>query len=392
MSLKNSRFETRAIHAGQPPEETTGAVCTPVYLTSTFAQPSPGVHKGFDYSRADNPTRTALEANLASLEGAKYGICYASGCAATSAVMHLVPHGSHVISCDDVYGGTRRLFSQVYEDCGRTFTFLDLTNPENLRSAIRPETKALWIETPTNPLMKLMDIEALASIAHAHGLIVIVDNTFMSPYFQNPLELGADIVAHSCTKYLGGHSDVVMGVCMTNDQALAERLHFIQKSVGAVPGPLDCFLVMRGTKTLAVRMKQHEENAMVLARWLEAHPSVDRVIYPGLASHPQHELAARQMKGFGGMISMVVKGGLESAKRLLERCEVFTLAESLGGVESLIEHPGIMTHASVPPNIRAQLGIDDGLIRLSVGIEHIDDLRADLEFALSEADSDLSLT
>ena len=386
MSEKKSRFETRAIHAGQPPEATTGAVCTPVYLTSTFAQPSPGVHKGFDYSRADNPTRTALEENLASLEDAKYGICFASGCAATSAVMHLVPHGSHIISCDDVYGGTRRLFSQVYEDCGREFTFADLTNIANLEAALRPNTKAVWIESPTNPLMKLMDIKALADFAHAHGLLVIVDNTFMSPYFQSPLELGADIVTHSCTKYLGGHSDLVMGVCMTNDAALADRLHFIQKSVGAVPGPLDCFLALRGTKTLAVRMKQHAENAQVLAEWLEAHPQVQSVIYPGLPSHPQHALAASQMKGFGGMISMVVKGGLDSAKRVLERCSVFTLAESLGGVESLIEHPGIMTHASVPPEIRKELGIDDGLIRLSVGIEHIDDLIADLRFALDNDD------
>ena len=387
MSKKNSRFETRAIHAGQPPEASTGAVCTPVYLTSTFAQPSPGVHKGFDYSRADNPTRTALEANLASLESAEYGICFASGCAATSAVMHLVPHGSHIISCDDVYGGTRRLFSQVYEDCGREFSFVDLTDVENLRSALLPNTKALWIESPTNPLMKLMDVKALVAIAHEHGLLVIVDNTFMSPYFQSPLELGADVVTHSCTKYLGGHSDVVMGVCMTNDEALADRLHFIQKSVGAVPGPMDCFLVLRGTKTLAVRMKQHAENAQILAEWLEAHPQVDAVIYPGLASHPQHSLAVDQMKGFGGMISMVVKGGLEGAKRVLERCSVFTLAESLGGVESLIEHPGLMTHASVPADIRKELGIDDGLIRLSVGIEHIDDLIEDLRFALDDSDS-----
>jgi cystathionine gamma-lyase len=382
VAKKQHRFETRAIHAGQEPEETTGAVCVPVYLTSTFAQPSPGVHKGFDYSRADNPTRTALEANLASLESADYGICFSSGCAATSAVLHLVPHGSHIISCDDVYGGTRRLFTQVYEDCGRTFTFADLTEPENLRQAIRPETKAVWIESPTNPLMKLMDIKALVAIAREHNLLVIVDNTFMSPYFQAPLELGADVVTHSCTKYLGGHSDVVMGVCMTNDPALADRLHFIQKSVGAVPGPLDCFLVLRGTKTLAVRMKEHAKSAQVLSEWLEAHPKVERVIYPGLKSHPQHELACEQMSGFGGMISIIVKGGLEAAKTFLERCKVFTLAESLGGVESLIEHPGIMTHASVPEEVRAELGIVDGLIRLSVGIEHVDDLQADLAGAL----------
>ena len=384
MTEKTYNFETRAIHAGQPPEETTGAVCVPVYLTSTFAQPSPGVHKGFDYSRADNPTRTALEANLAALESAEHGICFSSGCAATSAVMHLVPHGSHIISCDDVYGGTRRLFSQVYEDCGRSFTFTDLTDPQNLIDAIRPETKAVWIESPTNPLMKLMDIKRLAEIAHDHDLLVIVDNTFMSPYFQTPLSLGADVVTHSCTKYLGGHSDLVMGVCMTNDPKLAERLHFIQKSVGAVPGPLDCFLVLRGTKTLAVRMKEHAVNAQILSEWLESHPKVERVIYPGLASHPQHALACEQMSGFGGMISVIVKGGLETAKLFLERCRVFTLAESLGGVESLIEHPGIMTHASVPPEVREELGIVDGLIRLSVGIEHIDDLIADLEGALAD--------
>ena len=381
MSDPKYKFETRAIHAGQPPEASTGAVCTPVFLTSTFAQPSPGVHKGFDYSRADNPTRTALEANLASLEGAEYGICFGSGCAATAAVMHLVPHGAHVISCDDVYGGTRRLFSQVYVDCGRQFTFTDLTDLNAFEAALRPDTKLVWIESPTNPLMKLMDIQAIAEIAHRHGVMVAVDNTFMSPYFQSPLDLGADVVTHSCTKYLGGHSDLVMGVCMTNDAHLAEKLHFIQKSVGAVPGPLDCFLVMRGTKTLGIRMREHATNAMKIAEMLETHPKVERVYYPGLPSHPQYELAQRQMRGFGGMISFVIKGGLDAATSFLERCKVFTLAESLGGVESLIEHPGIMTHASVPADVRAELGIEDGLIRLSVGIEHIDDLMDDLERA-----------
>ena len=376
------RFETRAIHAGQPPDPSTGAVCTPVYLTSTFVQSAPGVHQGYDYSRADNPTRTALEGNLAALESAGHAITFASGCAATAAVMHFLGADAHVISMDDVYGGTRRLFSQVFAHADRSFTYVDLRDPDAFLSALQPNTKALWIESPTNPLLKLADIRALADRAHEKGLKVIVDNTFMSPYFQNPLDLGADLVVHSCTKYLGGHSDVVMGVVMTRDPSIAEKLFFLQKSVGAVPGPMDCFLVLRGTKTLAVRMRQHAENAMVLARHLEAHPAVQSVIYPGLESHPQHTLAARQMSGFGGMISFVVKGGLDAATRMLSKCRVFILAESLGGVESLIEHPAIMTHASVPADVRADLGIDDGLIRVSVGIEHIDDLIADLDQAL----------
>ncbi|MEE2786447.1 MAG: cystathionine gamma-synthase [Myxococcota bacterium] len=378
----SQRFETRAIHAGQPPDPSTGAVCTPVYLTSTFVQSSPGVHQGYDYSRADNPTRTALEQNLAALEGAPYGICFASGCAATAAIVHWLGQDAHVVSMDDVYGGTRRLFSQVFTHAARSFTYVDLSDVQLLAPAIRPETKAVWIETPTNPLLKLVDIEAVVKVAKDHGLKVIVDNTFMSPYFQNPLDLGADVVVHSCTKYLGGHSDVIMGVAMTRDQEIAEHLHFIQKSVGAVPGPLDCFLVLRGTKTLGIRMREHARHAQALAEWLEAHPQVERVIYPGLPSHPQHALAKRQMSGFGGMISFVVRGGLPAARRVLERCKIFTLAESLGGVESLIEHPGIMTHASVPSEIRHALGIDDGLIRISVGIEHLDDLRDDLEYAL----------
>jgi cystathionine gamma-lyase len=376
------RFETRAIHAGQPPDPSTGAVCTPVYLTSTYAQSAPGVHQGYDYSRADNPTRTALEGNLAALESASHAITFASGCAATAAVIHYLGADAHVISMDDVYGGTRRLFSEVFVQAARSFSYVDLRDPDAFLAALRPNTKALWIETPTNPLLKLADIEALAERAHARGLLVIVDNTFMSPYFQSPLDLGADVVLHSCTKYLGGHSDVIMGVLVTRDPAIAERLFFLQKSIGAVPGPMDCFLVLRGTKTLAVRMRQHAANAMVLAHHLEAHPAVASVIYPGLPSHPQHALAARQMSGFGGMISFVVKGGLQAATRMLSKCCVFTLAESLGGVESLIEHPAIMTHASVPAQVRAQLGIDDGLIRVSVGIEHIDDLVADLDAAL----------
>lgn len=376
------RFETRAIHAGQEPDPSTGAVCTPVYMTSTFAQSSPGVHQGYDYSRADNPTRTALEANLASLEAAEHGICFASGCAATAAIIHWLGADAHIISMDDVYGGTRRLFSQVFTQAARSFSYVDLSDPDALLAEIRPETRAVWIETPTNPLLTLVDIAAVVERAKAHGLKVIVDNTFMSPYFQSPLDLGADVVVHSCTKYIGGHSDVIMGVAMTRDAETAERLHFIQKSVGAVPGPMDCFLVLRGTKTLGIRMREHARNAGIIAKWLESHPNVERVIYPGLESHPQHALAKRQMSGFGGMISFVVKGGLPAATRLLERCRIFTLAESLGGVESLIEHPAIMTHASVPAQIREELGIADGLIRISVGIEHIDDLLEDLKHAL----------
>ncbi|MCA9539597.1 MAG: aminotransferase class I/II-fold pyridoxal phosphate-dependent enzyme [Myxococcales bacterium] len=377
------RFETRAIHAGQAPDPATGAICTPVYLTSTYAQSAPAVHLGYDYSRADHPTRAALEANLAALEGAPYGLCFASGCAATAAVLHSLGEGAHVIAFDDLYGGTRRLFSQVFAHAARSFSFVDLRDPDALLPAIRKETRAVWIETPTNPLLKLADIAAIAERAHAHGLQVIVDNTFMSPYFQQPLDLGADVVVHSCTKYLNGHSDVVMGVIMTRDQAAFERLKFLQKSVGAVPGPLDCFLVLRSTKTLAVRMERHQQNALQIARWLEAHSKIERVLYPGLESHPQHALAKKQMSGFGGMISAVVKGGLPAAEAMLKRTHIFRLAESLGGVESLIEHPGLMTHASVPADVRAELGISDGLIRLSVGIEHVDDQIADLEQALA---------
>ncbi len=382
--MSKHRFETRAIHAGQPPDATTGAVCTPVYLTSTYVQSSPGVHTGYEYSRTGNPTRAALETNLASLEGATHGVCFASGCAASAALAHWLGDGGHMVCCDDVYGGTFRLFDRVFTEAGRSFSWVDLAEPDNLFEHIRPETKAVWLETPTNPLLKLIDIAAVAERAHARGLKVIVDNTFMSPYFQQPLALGADVVVHSCTKYLGGHSDVVLGVVATSDDAIAERLRFVQNSAGGVPGPLDCFLVLRGTKTLAIRMREHDANARRIAAWLDTRPEVERVIYPGLPSHPQHELAKRQASGFGGMISFVVAGGLPAARRLLERCQVFALAESLGGVESLIEHPAIMTHASVPPENRAKLGIVDGLIRISVGIEHADDLVADLEHALAQ--------
>ena len=380
---KNLAFETRAIHAGQAPDPTTGAVNVPVYLTSTYVQQSPGVHSGYEYSRTGNPTRAALEANLASLEGAEYGLAFGSGCAATSALAHWMGPGAHVIVSDDVYGGTFRLFSKVFAEADRSFSFVDLTDPEAIDAHLRPETKAVWIETPTNPMLKLVDIEAVAAKAHAHGLSVVVDNTFLSPYLQSPLALGADVVLHSATKYLGGHSDVVLGAVIT-DQAIAERVHFIQNSTGGVAGPMDSFLVLRGTKTLAVRMDRHCANAGRIAPWLEAHPKISKVIYPGLESHPQHELAKRQMRGFGGMISFVIKGGLPAATKMLERCQLFTLAESLGGVESLIEHPAIMTHASVPPEMRAKLGIDDGMIRISVGIENVDDLLADLEQALAD--------
>lgn len=380
---RQTHFETRAIHAGQRPDPTTGAVNTPVYLTSTYAQKSPGEHLGYEYSRTGNPTRTALEANLAALEGAEYGVCFASGCAATAALAHWLGQGAHLISCDDVYGGTYRLFTKVFNLCDRSFTFADLSgDPDALFEHIRPNTKAVWIETPTNPLLKLNDIAALAERAHARGLKVIVDNTFMSPYYQKPLDLGADIVLHSCTKYLGGHSDVVLGAVITRDKAIADQLHFIQNSTGGVPGPMDCYLVLRGTKTLSVRMDRHSQNAMRVAEFLEAHPAVSKVVYPGLPSHPQHALAQRQMSGFGGMITFVVKGGLPAARQVLEKVDIFTLAESLGGVESLIEHPAIMTHASVPADVRASLGIDDGLIRISVGIEHVDDLLHDLDRAL----------
>ncbi len=376
------RFETLAIHAGNAPDPSTGAVNVPVYLTSTYVQRAPGVHSGYEYSRTGNPTRAALEANLAALEGADYGLCFSSGCGATSTLAHWLGAGAHMIVADDVYGGTYRLFTQVFPQADRSFDFVDLTRPEALLEHIKPNTRAVWLETPTNPLLKLVDIEAVAKLAHARGLKVIVDNTFMSPFLQQPLALGADVVLHSATKYLGGHSDVVLGAVVTSDQAIYEKVKYLQNAIGATPGPMDCYLALRGTKTLAVRMRQHEANARELAAWLEAHPAVERVIYPGLASHPQHALAARQASGFGGMISVVVRGGLERATRMLERCELFSLAESLGGVESLIEHPAIMTHASIPAPVRESLGIADGLIRLSVGIEHVEDLRADLTRAL----------
>jgi len=377
-----SGFNTRAIHAGQAPDPSTGAIMTPIFQTSTYVQTSPGHHQGYEYSRTQNPTRAALEACIASLEGGRHGLAFASGCAATTTVLHTLRTGDHVISGDDIYGGTYRLFTRVLSNNGLEFSFVDLTDPRRLAEAIRPNTKLLWLETPTNPMLKLVDIEALASIAHAHGITVVVDNTFMSPFFQTPLALGADIVVHSTTKFINGHSDVVGGAVVTDDDALSERLHFLQNSIGAVPGPMDSFLVLRGIKTLGIRMERHARNGAAVAAFLEGHPGIEKVIYPGLPSHPQHALAKRQMSGFGGMITAVMRGGLDDARRFLERCQVFALAESLGGVESLIEHPAIMTHASVPAAVRAELGISDGLVRLSVGIEDEADLIGDLEQAL----------
>ncbi len=376
------RFGTRAIHAGQNPDPSTGAIMTPVYLTSTYVQASPGVHRGYEYSRTQNPTRGALEACIAALERGKHGLAFASGCATTDAVMHLCAAGDRVVCMDDVYGGTFRLFDKVWARHGIHFDFVDLSDLDRAREAITAETRLVWVESPTNPMLKLVDIAAIAEIAHAAGALLVVDNTFLTPYFQQPLTLGADIVVHSTTKYLGGHSDVVGGALVVDDDDLRERLHFVQNSVGGIAGPFDAFLVLRGLKTLHLRMERHQENALALARFLQDHPKVERVIYPGLESHPQHALARRQMRGFGGMISAHLATDLAGARRMLEACQIFALAESLGGVESLIEHPAIMTHASVPPEKRAELGISDGFIRLSVGVEALEDLRGDLERAL----------
>lgn len=381
---KNLGFETRAIHAGQTPDPTTGAIMTPVYLTSTYVQESPGVHKGWEYSRTHNPTRRAFENCLADLEGGSHGFAFASGCAATTTVLHLLQEGDHVVAMDDMYGGTFRLFDKILKLHGLRFTFSDLTDPANFEKAITPQTKLVWLETPTNPTLKLADIKKISAIAKSKGILVVVDNTFMSPYFQRPLSLGADIVVHSVTKYIGGHSDVVGGAAVTNRQDLAEKLQFLTNSMGGIQAPFDAFMCLRSLKTLSVRMRAHQENAMAVAKYLESHPKVQKVVYPGLASHPQHDLAKQQMSGFGGMITFFIKGGLEAARTFLESVQIFSLAESLGGVESLVEHPAIMTHASVPAETRKQLGIDDSLIRLSVGIENKEDLLADLEAALNK--------
>jgi cystathionine beta-lyase/cystathionine gamma-synthase len=381
-------FGTRVIHAGQSPDPTTGAVMPPIYATSTYVQSSPGVHKGFEYSRTQNPTRFAYERCVADLEGGTQGYAFASGLAATATLLDLLDAGAHVVASDDLYGGTYRLFARVRErSANLRFSFVDMREPRAIEAAITPATRLIWVETPTNPMLKLVDLAAVVEIARRHGLLCAADNTFASPYLQRPLQYGFDVVMHSATKYLNGHSDVVNGMLVVGDQReLAERLAFLQNAVGAVAGPFDSFLALRGVKTLALRMQRHCENALELAQWLERHPRVKRVHYPGLPSHPQHPLAKQQMKnGFGGMISIELQGDLETARRFLERCQIFTLAESLGGVESLIEHPGIMTHASVPAATRAQLGISDTLCRLSVGIEDVADLRDDLDQALSKA-------
>ena len=375
---------TLAIHGGQAPDPSTGAVMQPIYATSTYAQSSPGVHQGFEYSRTHNPTRFAWERCVAALEGGSRGFAFASGLAATSTVLELLDSGDHVVAMDDLYGGSYRLFERVRRrSAGLDFSFVDLCDLAAFEAAITPKTRMVWIETPTNPMLKIVDIAAVAQIARKHGLRVVVDNTFASPIVQRPLELGAHLVMHSATKYLNGHSDMVGGIVVVGEDAeLAEQMAFLQNSVGAVQGPFDSFLALRGVKTLPLRMRAHCDNALALAQWLDGQDAVEKVIYPGLASHPQHALAARQMHGFGGIISVVLKGGFEAARRFCERTELFTLAESLGGVESLVNHPAVMTHASVPVERRERLGLSDGLVRLSVGVEAAGDLVADLEMAL----------
>lgn len=385
----SARFETLAIHAGQRPDPSNGAIMTPIYQTSTYVQETIGGHKGYEYSRTGNPTRTAYEKCVAALEsGAEdkaWGVAFGSGCGASATVMHMLKPGDHVVASDDLYGGTFRLFDKVFkaEGKGIEFSFVDLSEPGNLEKAWKPNTKMLWLETPTNPMLKLIDIALSAKFARARGGVVVVDNTFMSPYRQRPLDLGADIVLHSATKYLNGHSDMVGGILVTARKDLADRLYFLQNSIGAVPGPMDCWLALRGLKTLHLRMDRHETNAAAVVKMLSGHPDVEKLIYPGLTSHPGHELAKRQMTGFGGMISFVVKGGLKKAKKVVENTKIFALAESLGGVESLIEHPALMTHASVPAENRDKLGIADGLIRLSIGVEAESDLVDDLEQAMA---------
>ena len=378
-------FETRAIHAGQSPDPTTGAVVTPLYLTSTYEHTEPGVFKGYDYSRAGNPTRSAYENCVANLEGGRFGFALASGCLGTTTAMHLLSQGDHVVACDDMYGGTYRLFEDVFRQHGLDFSYVDLSDASALKGALKKNTKMVWIETPTNPLMKLIDISAVAEIAHGAGAWLMVDNTFMSPVFQRPLELGADLVLHSTTKYINGHSDLIGGVVVTDDEELAERVDFLNKSMGGIQSAFDTYLCLRSLKTLAVRMRAHESNAMAVAQYLEAHPKVEWVSYPGLPSHPQHALACRQSSGHGGMLSISLQGGLDAARRVMSAVKVFTLAESLGGVESLIEHPGLMTHASLSPEKQAEVGITPGLLRLSIGIESEADLIRDLETALAAA-------
>lgn len=378
-------LDTLCIHAGQEPDPISGAVMTPIVLSSTFVQDGPGAHKGWDYSRAGNPTRDALEACLAALEGAKHGVAFGSGCAATTALLLTLKSGDHVLVGDDVYGGTFRIFDKVMKQFGVDATFLDMTDPSKVREAVRPTTRMIWLETPSNPMLKIFDIAAIAEVARAAKLTLCVDNTFATPILQRPLDLGATVAVHSTTKYLNGHSDVVGGAVMTRDEALAEKLRFLQKSVGGVPSPFDCYMVLRGLKTLAVRMERHVKTARGIAEWLSSHAQVARAIYPGLASHPGNALASKQMKGPGGMISFELKGGLEASRAFLRAMKLFVCAESLGGVESLAEHPAIMTHASLTAEARKALGIGDGLIRLSVGLEDANDLRADLEAGFEAA-------
>jgi cystathionine gamma-lyase len=376
-------FATRCVHAGQAPDPTTGAVMMPIYATSTFVQQSPGVHKGYEYARSQNPTRMAFERCIADLEGGAQGYAFASGLAAIATILESLGQGAHIVATDDLYGGTRRLFERVRkQSAGIEATYVDLTDAKALESAIRPDTKLIWIETPTNPLLKLIDLRAIADIARKRKIMTVADNTFASPYIQRPIEFGFDIVMHSTTKYLNGHSDMVGGVAVVGDnKELREKIAFLHNAVGAIQGPFDSFLALRGLKTLALRMERHSSSAHKIAQWLEKHPKVSRVFYPGLASHPQHALAKSQMRTFGGMISAELKTDVAGSRAFLERCEVFALAESLGGVESLIEHPAIMTHGSVPADVRATLGIGDSLVRLSVGIEDPDDLMADLDSA-----------
>ena len=383
-SQSNHGLGTRAIHAGQQPDPSTGAVMTPIYATSTYVQSSPGVHQGFEYSRSHNPTRFAYERCVAALEGGSHGYAFASGLAATATVLETLDSGDHVVCMDDLYGGSYRLFEGVRRrSAGLDFSYVDLTDPKAFAAAIRPNTKMVWIETPTNPMLKIVDIAAIAEIARKHGIVVGVDNTFSSPMLQRPLEHGADLVMHSATKYLNGHSDIVGGMIVVGGNAeLAQKMTYLQNAVGGVQGPFDSFLALRGLKTLHLRMRAHCANAHQLAEWLSMHPAVEKVIYPGLADHPQHALAKRQMDGFGGMVSVYIKGGLAQTRQMMERCQLFALAESLGGVESLINHPAIMTHASVPAENRARLGIADNLVRLSVGVEDVEDLRAELDYAL----------
>jgi len=378
-------FSTKAVHAGQAPDPTTGAVWTPIYTSSTYVQESPGVHKGYEYSRTHNPTRQAFERAVAALEGGSAGFAFASGMAATATILECLDTGAHVVASDDLYGGTYRLFEQVRRRAaGLDFAFVDMSDQRSLEDALRPETRMVWIETPSNPLLKLVDLAMVAGLARQRGILTVVDNTFATPWTQRPLAHGIDMVVHSATKYLNGHSDVVAGIAVVGDAPdRAEQMGFLQNAVGGVASPFDSYMALRGLKTLGLRMERHCASAARIAEWLEGHPAIERVHYPGLPSHPQHALARQQMDGFGGMVSAVVRGGLAPTKRFLERCEIFALAESLGGVESLIEHPAIMTHASLPPEVRAGLGIDDGLVRLSVGIEDVDDLIADLDAALA---------